>query len=130
MIGGDVPTSTERFFGRLAKEESLSVLGSAKGTIRFELVDGRKTEHWRLAVNRGAVEVSRSDEAADCVIRAKRSVFEEIADGRMSALPAVLRGMVGIEGDPTLLVRFQRLFPAGERQPMEASARTVGRQRS
>lgn len=123
-------TSTERFFDRLASGESTAVLGSAKGTIRFDLDDGRETDHWRVALNRGSVTVSRSDEPADAVFHAKRSTFDELADGRLSPLPAALRGMVGLEGDPTLFVRFQRLFPAGKRRPAKASARTVGRQRS
>ena len=123
-------TSTDRFFDRLASGESVAVLGSTKGTIRFDLLDGKRTEHWHVALNRGSVAVTRADDPADCVIRSTRSVFDEIADGRMSPLPAALRGQVGIEGDQTLLVRFQRLFPAGKRKPAKASARTVGRQRS
>ena len=123
-------TSTERFFDRLSSGESASVLGSVKGTIRFDLLDGKRTEHWHVAVNRGSVDVTRGDDPADCVIRSTRSVFDELADGRMSPLPAALRGEVDIEGDPTLLVRFQRLFPAGKRKVAKASARTVGRQRS
>ena len=31
-------------------------------------------------------------------------------------MTAVLRGEVGIEGDRTLLVRFQKLFPGPERK--------------
>ena len=123
-------TSTERFFDRLASGEDLSVLGSAKGTIRFDLTDGRRTDHWHVTLNRGSAAVSRSDDPAALVLRTTRSVFDEFAEGRLSALPAALRGLVAIEGDPTLLVRFQRLFPAGEHKPAEASARTVGRQRS
>ena len=123
-------TSTERFFDRLASGESTSVLGSAKGTMRFDLEDGGRTEHWRVALKPGSAVVSRSDEAADAVLHAKRSVFEELADGRLSPLPAALRGLIGLEGDPTLFIRFQRLFPAGKRKKAKASARTMGRQRS
>jgi putative sterol carrier protein len=129
--GGKLSTSTERFFDRLAAEESFPVLGSAKGTIRFDLSDGRHIDHWRVAINRGTVAVTRSDDAADTVIRARRKDFDEVADGHVNALAAALRGMVGIDGDPAVLVRFQRLFPAGEpKRDVTSSARTVGRQRS
>jgi|RhiMethySRZTD1v2_1073278.scaffolds.fasta_scaffold345374_2 putative sterol carrier protein len=126
-----MPTSTERFFDRLASGESTSVLGSAKGTIRFDLTDGRRIDHWRVALNRGSATVTRSDEPADTVITSTRREFDEVADGNVNALTAALRGMLGIEGDPAVLVRFQRLFPAGEpKREAGSSARTVGRQRS
>ena len=124
-------TSTERFFDRIASGDSASVLGSAKGTIRFDLSDGRRTDHWHVALNRGSVAVTRSDEPADTVITGKRTDFDEVADGHVNALAAALRGLLGIHGDPAVLVRFQRLFPAGEpKREAASSARTVGRQRS
>ena len=126
-----MPTSTERFFDRLASGESVAVLGSAKGTIRFDLTDGRQTDHWRVALSRGTVAVTRSDEPADTIITARRTDFDEVADGHINALVAGLRGLLGIQGDPAVLVRFQRLFPAGEpKRQAGSSARTVGRQRS
>jgi putative sterol carrier protein len=126
-----VSTSTERFFDRLASAETVSVIGSAKGSIRFDLIDGRRTDHWRVALNRGTVAVTRSDEPADTVITAQRTDFDDVADGHINALTAALRGQLGIHGDPAVLVRFQRLFPAGEpKRQAGSSARTVGRQRS
>ena len=47
-------------------------------------------------------------------MRAKKSLFDGIATGQQNAMAAVLRGEVGIEGDRTLLVRFQKLFPGPE----------------
>jgi hypothetical protein len=126
-----VSTSTERFFDRLASGESVSVIGSAKGTIRFDLIDGRRTDYWRVALNRRTIAVTRSDEPADTVITAQRKDFDEVADGHINALAAGLRGLLAIQGDPAVLVRFQRLFPAGEpKRQAGSSARTVGRQRS
>lgn len=124
-------TSTERFFDRLASGESVSVLGSAKGTIRFDLTDGRRTDHWRVALSRGAISVTQSDEPADTVITGQRKDFDEVADGHINALAATLRGLLAIQGDPAVLVRFQRLFPAGEpKREAGSSNRTIGRQRS
>ena len=42
--------------------------------------DGR-TDHWRLDIRRGAVAVSRSDDAADCVIAATATLFDDLASG-------------------------------------------------
>ncbi len=50
---------------------------------------------------------------ASCVVRADRAVFDKVAAGRMNAVAAVLRGDLQVEGDWRLLVRMQRLFPAG-----------------
>ena len=45
-----------------------------------------------------------------------KSLFDGIATGQQNAMAAVLRGEVGIDGDRTLLVRFQKLFPSPERK--------------
>ena len=57
-------------------------------------------------------------ERADCVIRAEKTLFDGITRGETSAVAAVLRGDIVIEGDRELLVLFQRLFPGprGERR--------------
>ena len=82
-------------------------------------------------MDRGSVAVTRSGDPADAVVSARREDFDELADGHINALPAVLRGLISIDGDPAVLVRFQRLFPAGEpRSQPGTSSRTVGRQRS
>ena len=80
-------------------------------------------------MRRGTVVVSDSDATADCVVRVEASVFEDLVGGRQGPMPALLRGLLDVEGDPELLVRFQRLFPVVEHRPDAASARTVGRRR-
>ena len=35
------------------------LLGAVKGKLRFDLRSGKRTEHWRVAVNKGAVAVSQ-----------------------------------------------------------------------
>jgi putative sterol carrier protein len=122
-------TSTDAFFDRLAQGQSVAVLGSARGSIRFDLRDGRKVEHWRVELGRDGTTVSRSDAPADCVVQLEHTVFDDLTAGRQSPMPALLKGLVGIEGDPELLVRFQRVFPVVERRPEAASSRTVGKRR-
>src|SRR5262245_21805756 len=102
-------TSTDAFFDRLAGGQAVGVLGATRGSIRFDLRDGRKTAHWRVEVGRDGTTVSRSDAPADCVVTVSHAVFDDLVDGRQSSMPALLRGLVGVEGDPELLVRFQRV---------------------
>ena len=77
----------------------------------FELTGGARTERWRVTVDKGRVAVARGNGPADCAFRADRKLFGRIASGKVNAFAAVLRGAVSIEGDPRLLVLFQRLLP-------------------
>ncbi len=122
-------TTTERFFQGLADEAARPVLGSARGSIRFDIRDGKRTEHWRVVLSKGSAAVDRSDAPADCVVTSDRTAFDEVASGRINALAASLRGLIAISGDPKPLVRFQRLLPAGERHAAGDSARAVGKRR-
>ena len=129
VIGASIST-TQAFFDRLGSGGPVPALGSSRGTIRFDIRDGDRVDHWRVTVNRGEVALDRTDGKADCVITTTRTVFDQIAGGHLNALPAALRGLVDMDGDPSLLIRFQRLFPAAEDRKTPTSARTVGRQRS
>jgi hypothetical protein len=125
-----MPDASTEFFTALSEHAQQPVLGNMSGSVRFDLHARGKTAHWFVDVRRGAVTVSQEDRPADCVIHADRAQFDEVASGRLNAMAAALRGMFSIEGNPGLLVRFQRLFPAGEGPHIGTSARTVGRQRS
>ena len=124
------PNDTERFFDDLVTTPSRPALGAARGSIRFDLQEGKRVQHWRVVLGNRKVTVDQSDDAADCVVLAERAAFDEVASGRVNALAALLRGAVQVTGDPSPLVRFQRLFPAGERRPIAAGARAVGKRRS
>ena len=121
--------ATTRFFERLGRGEPEPLLGRTTASVRLDLESDGQTEHWRLDVRRGAVAVSRGAGPADCVIRTDAALFEDLASGRANAMAATLRGQLLLEGNPALLVRFQRLFPAPTGRTMKASARTVGRRR-
>ena len=102
---------TERFFAELAAREHEPLLRKASGTTRIDVVAGRRTQRWLIAVDKGAIAVSRGSGEAACVVRAEKAVFDRIASGRMNAVAAVLRGDLAVEGDWRMLVRMQRLFP-------------------
>ena len=46
--------ATDAFFADLAERGSEPLLGAVKGKLRFDLGSGKRIEHWRVAVNRGA----------------------------------------------------------------------------
>ena len=101
---------TRDFFERLA-ERPQPALGSMTGSVRFDIADGERTEHWLLQIHRGDVDVSHKNSEADCVISADIATFDAILSGKMNAMAAVLRGAVTIEGKVVLLTALQRLFP-------------------
>ena len=108
--------ATEAFFAELAERGSEPLLGAVQGKLRFDLRSGKRTEHWRVAVKRGAVSVSRGDGAADAVVMADREMFSKLVTGEANATAAILRGTVIVTGATELLVRFQRIFPAPPRE--------------
>jgi putative sterol carrier protein len=116
-------TATAEFFEALARRGREPLLGKARGTIRVDLVDDGGTDHWLLAVDRGAVSVSRADEAADFTLRANRKVFDRMARGEANTMAMLLRGEVEADGRWELGVAFQRLFPG----PPATSGRRAGR---
>jgi putative sterol carrier protein len=114
-----VPPRTDtaaEFFEGLRRRSPEPLLRNTRGSIRIDLTDGGRTEHWLVSIDRGDLSVSRKRGTPDCVVQARRDVFRRVAAGRSNAMAAVLRGEIGVEGDPTLLVRFQRLLPSPPRQ--------------
>ena len=106
---------TTEFFRELELRGHETGLENVTGTLRFDLVNRKRTARWLVAIERGDVEVSHRNVKADCVVRADKSLFDGIAAGDVNAFAATLRGQVDIEGNPELLVLFQRLFPAPSR---------------
>jgi putative sterol carrier protein len=124
---------TAEFFDRLAEQGSVPGFARTTGSVRFELTRADRTEHWRVEFRRGAVTVDRAGDTADpadCVVRTDRSTFDDLAAGRANVMATLLRGRLEADGEPELLTRFQRLFPAPVKRDMTASsARTVGKRR-
>ena len=113
-----------KFFEDLAARGHEPSLERLTATFRFDLLNGKQTERWFVAVNKGDLAVSRQNRAADCVLRAERAVFERLATGRQRVLAATLRGQLIPEGDPKRLVLAQRLLPT--RSAARRSRRSAG----
>jgi putative sterol carrier protein len=102
---------TAAFFDDLADRGREPLLKSASGTLRFDMMDGDRVEHWRVRIDDGDVTVSRNKSRADAVVRLDKAMSDGLVTGRVNAMAAVLRGDLVPDGDLSLLLLFQRLFP-------------------
>jgi putative sterol carrier protein len=108
--------TTADFFETLRARGTEPLLHNAEGVLRFDVVDGNRTEHWIVAMDKGNVAVSKRNGKADSVIRAEKKSFDRLVSGEMHAMAAALRGEIEVGGDPTLLVCFQRILPGPPRR--------------
>jgi len=104
-----------QFFEGLAARGHEPALAHASGTVRFELLDGKRAERWLVEVRKGNITVSHRNASADCVVRGDRSLFGRIVSGQENATAALLRGAVEVEGEVGLIVLFQKLIPGPEK---------------
>lgn len=115
----------EAFFERLSAGPG-SLPPRASGSLRIDLGSGTTTERWFVTIGKGTVSVSHRNAKADAVIRTSKDLFEGMVTGRVNAMAGTLRGVVSLEGDPTLLVLFQRALP-GPPAPAKRGSTTRGR---
>jgi SCP-2 sterol transfer family len=104
-------TAIDDFFANLESRGHEPMLRRLSATVRWDILDGDRTEHRLVRIDHGDVRVAVSDEPADCVIIAERAVCDDVVSGRTSALAALLRGAAAIDGDFELMVLAQRLLP-------------------
>ena len=119
------PTTATEFFEELAERGHEPLLDGTTGTLRLDIQDGKRVEHWFVAINRGDVKVSHDDAKADAVVRADRALFDGLASGKINAMAAFLRGVIEPRGDLGLVIAFQRLFPGPPSSSRKAA--TAGR---
>ena len=108
-------SATTEFFNGLSERGHEPLLEKTTATVRFELTNGKRQERWHVSIDKGDISVSHSNSAVDCTIRASKKLFDGIASGEVNGMAAFLRGALAAEGDTTLLVLFQRLFPAPQK---------------
>jgi hypothetical protein len=104
-------TSAAEFFDDLSHRGHEPLLERVAATVRFDIIDGDRTEHRLVRIDRGDIRMSASEGQADGVLGADRAAFDAIVGGRMTVMVALLLGVLAIDGDPELLVLTQRLFP-------------------
>jgi predicted lipid carrier protein YhbT len=104
------------FFEELGRRGHEPLLAKVTGRVRFDLVDGGRTDRWLVAVDKGDTTVSHQGGQAACAIRAERALFERLCRGEENAMAAVLRGALVCTGDVELLYAIQRIFPGPPRE--------------
>jgi putative sterol carrier protein len=119
------PSPTQEFFEALPQRTGDPLLAKVSGTLRFDAKDGDRIEHWYVTLDKGAVKVSKRNAKADAVIRIDRSLLDGIVTGHENAMAALLRGALIPEGDPALMLRFQRIFSGPPRLPTTPTARNT-----
>jgi putative sterol carrier protein len=119
--------ATAEFFEELGQRGHEPLLQSVTGTLRFDVENGKRVEHWFVTVDKGDVAVSRRDAHADAVVRADRTLADGMASGNVNPMAAVLRGAAEVRGDLGLVMSFQRLFPGPPRSRTKSGS---ARQRS
>jgi hypothetical protein len=115
------------FFEDLGRRGHDPRVARLSGSTRFEVVgDDDHSQSWVVAVDKGRVTVSGDGGTATCVMRASRESYDRLAQGRLNLMAAALSGEITIEGDPRVLVLFQRLFPRPSDTPAgRATARAA-----
>jgi putative sterol carrier protein len=109
--GVSMTDPTAEFFDELDRRGHEPMLKRLSATLRWDIIDGDRTEHRLVRIDHGDLRVTMSEEPAECVIIADRAVCNDVIQGRTSALAALLRGAATVEGDRELMVLAQRLFP-------------------
>jgi putative sterol carrier protein len=115
---------TETFFDELGRRGHEPLLENVSGSLRFDLDHDNQTDHWLVNVADGDVTVSARNVKADTVLHTDRALFDRIVAGQANALAALLRGLIGVEGNRELVAKFQRVFPG----PSEDTPSKVVRQ--
>jgi putative sterol carrier protein len=103
--------ATEEFFAELERRGHEPLLEKVKSTIRFDIVQGKKTGRWLVTIDRGDITVTRGNASADSTVRVERPLFDQLVTGHANATAEVLRGRLAITGELEPLILLQRIFP-------------------
>ncbi|MEV0724889.1 SCP2 sterol-binding domain-containing protein [Micromonospora purpureochromogenes] len=122
-------TSGAEFLERLTSRRRPQLPETLSGTIRLDLHDGGSTEHWYLTVHDQCVDVTRSPDDADLVVRADREVFDRLVDGRTEVVQSLMRNELTVQGEMRLLLALRRIFPGpvDARHPRDVARESLGR---
>jgi putative sterol carrier protein len=116
---------TAAFLARLRELGRVEMLGKVTGSLRMEIVDGRRTEQVQVTVERGQVSVGSVEGDADCVVQADAKVWDNLVTGEAQPMSAFLRGSLVASGDPAMLVLMRRLFAVAAVPEMAARPTVV-----
>lgn len=120
--------ATAEFFEQLTGQPQ-PLLEKAQGTVRLEIVDGKRVAPVLLHLDHGRLQVAEEDGAADLTLRASRATFDGLARGTVNAVTAMLSGAMAVEGDLELAVLLQRVLPDPPRRGRRSNAKARGAKR-
>jgi hypothetical protein len=115
----------EQYFEALGRRGHEPLVGNFSGRVRFEILDGVRTDYWTLVIERGRLDVSHRRGKPGCTIRGERQLFDLLVTGYENPMAATLRGALICTGDVDLLLAVQRLFPgppAGAARPVRSGS--------
>ena len=118
----------ETFFAELSERGYEPLLRRVSGSVRFDLDLDKETDHWVITITKGKLSVAHGNDPADAVIHTGRHQFDRFLSGEARPMASLLRGLVGVEGDPELVVLTQRLFATADRAGA-AAAEMMGERR-
>src|SRR5256885_5794901 len=101
---------TIEFFDDLSHREHEPLLERITATVRFDIADHGRTEHRLARIDHGDIRVTAQDAPADCVMGGDRAVFDAIIGGHPTAMAALPRGVLALQGGPEPPVFTQRPF--------------------
>jgi hypothetical protein len=121
--------SAAEFLERLSPRRRPELPETTAGTLRLDLHDEGCTEHWYLTLHDQCLDVTRSADDADLVVRADREVFDRLATGRTHVVAALMRNELTVRGDLRLLLALRRIFPGppDARHPRDVARRGAAR---
>ncbi|MEH0827669.1 MULTISPECIES: SCP2 sterol-binding domain-containing protein [unclassified Micromonospora] len=121
--------SAAEFLERLSPRRRPELPETTAGTLRLDLHDGGCTEHWYLTLHDQCLDVARSADDADLVVRADREVFDRLVAGRTHVVAALMRNELTVQGDIRLLLALRRIFPGppDARHPRDVAGRGAAR---
>ncbi|MCN0178085.1 SCP2 sterol-binding domain-containing protein [Salinispora arenicola] len=116
-------TPAAKLIGRLESGRHPELPETTAGTVRLDVREDGRTEHWHLTIADQRVRVHRCADEADLVLRADRAVFDRIAAGALHPAAALGRNDLTVHGDIRLFTMLRRLFPGppGARHPRDAA---------
>jgi putative sterol carrier protein len=100
-------STAQRFFDDLALRQAEPFLRQVTGTIEWNIAGAGR---WWVTINNGALQVSQSPHASDCIATCDLETFSAIISGEQNEVAAALRGAIKISGNPALALSFQRLL--------------------
>ncbi|GIJ75705.1 SCP-2 sterol transfer family protein [Micromonospora phaseoli] len=113
----------QQFFATLPARAPEVLRGPVGGTLRIDLSDGHRTEHWIVRMRPGTAEVSQGPEHADAVWYCGVDTFERLVTGRTQAIAALFRNESTYSGNVVVFLAFRRFLPSppSTRDPREVA---------